>query len=100
MPYLATFLKNVLLHHVSELRRLIKEFKDTGLRLITDTRPRMGVSHWINQVTMTADKSFADRNTYKVLKKLMTARNAELEKNGTTDKIWTVKDLTLCLIDV
>ena len=85
---------------MSECRSLIKEFKDTGMRLVTETKPRRSVTHWINYVTMTADRSFADRNTYKILKELANARNMELEVNGTKEKRWTIKDLTLCLIDV
>ena len=85
---------------MTECRSLIREFRDNGMRLIKNTRPRIGVSHWINDVTMAADRSYADRNTYKVLKELMIARNGELLENGTIDKIWIIKDLTLCLIDM
>ena len=51
---------------MSECRGLIKEFKDAGMRLVTETKPRRIVTHWINYVTMTADRSFADRNSYKI----------------------------------
>ena len=71
---------------MSECRGLIKEFKDAGMRLVTETKPRRIVTHWINYVTMTVDRSFADRNTYKILKELATACNIELKVNRSTEK--------------
>ena len=59
---------------------------------------RIRTDHWIGSLSIAPDRTYADRQMYKVLKEQMIAQNNELVTNGNTEEKWIISNLSLRLI--
>ena len=77
----------------------INEIKETNTHMVRGVLFHYAKAQWISKISIASDRTFDDRQRFKYLKEQLTARNSDLVKEGITDKIWTIRDLSFRLVE-